>query len=265
MSINRLDKSVCLNSQDTVRQICDYLSQHFGLDHFGYIKIFADGTHIGLNTHSEWLQHVYQACFRRYDVFYKTIDAYTSGISLWSAIEDQSSFIGFKQHSKIDHGIVLIEKHTDSCEFYNFATSQNNPQIVNFYLNNLDILWRHVFYFKDQAEHLIKKANSDRLILPRCTLVEPQPVKLSTHLQLPGIRRYLVTIENNSVYLTATEAQCVAYIAKGKRLKEIGALMKLSPRTVEVHLNNAKQKLLCSTTAEMIAKIQHYSNLHRIF
>ena len=79
---HKFAKSVAQNCQDAMRQICMNLSQYFGIDHFSYIKCFADGTHFSLNTHNEWMKIFYLNRYKEYDVFYKTIDAYTSGISL---------------------------------------------------------------------------------------------------------------------------------------------------------------------------------------
>jgi DNA-binding CsgD family transcriptional regulator len=191
---------------------------------------------------------------------------------LWSSAKDQTSFNAFRQHSGIDHGITLIEKRLGSCEFFTFGAEQHNSRILNFYFNHMDILWRHTFYFKDKGVDLIRKAQADRFILPRCnianneiTIASLSDDLINQALRAAPIKRYALTMEGFTIYLTPSEAQCTAYVAQGKRLKEIGTLMKLSPRTVEVHLNHVKHKLFCSTTAEMIAKIQRYSNLQCIF
>lgn len=264
-------KSISLNCQEEMRTINRYLADYFGITYFGYIQCFADGTHICLTTDNQWVERFY-CDFYTYGVFHKTLDSYHSGTMLWSSAPDQTSFNAFRQHSNIDHGITLIEKHLDNCEFFTFGAERQNSQVLNFYFNHMDILWRHAFYFRDKGADLVKKAQADRFILPRCNKANKETdiprlddSLVNQAISTAPIKRYTLTIEKLTVQLSPSEAQCAALVAKGKRLKEIGALMALSPRTVEVHLNNVKHKLLCNTTAEMVTKIQHHSSLHRIF
>ncbi len=268
---NKLAKSICLNSQNEMKEICTYLSISFGIEHFSYIKCFSDSTHYHLNTHGDWMEHVYRNFSRRYDVFFKTIDAYSSGVHLWLSLSQQASFVDFKEHSGIDHGIVLIEKQDNYCEFYNFASTSDKPQIINFYLNNLDILWRHTFYFKDRASDLLKKAEEDRFILPKCTPAGPdEKLIMPTYhideiLKDTSIKRYYLNVMGKETYLTASEAKCCYYLINNKNIKTIASLYNLSPRTVENHINNIKQKLHCLTTADLINKILLHTNFSQIY
>jgi DNA-binding CsgD family transcriptional regulator len=54
------------------------------------------------------------------------------------------------------------------------------------------------------------------------------------------------------VYLSTRESQCLHFFAKGKTAKMIAGILKLSPRTVEHYLENAKIKLNASSKAELI-------------
>lgn len=273
LSEAQLANSVCQNCEIEMRQINSYLEQHFAITHFSYIKCLADGSHFGLNTHNEWLKHFYLNRYKEYDVFYHSIDAYVSGVFLWSCIKEQASFIGFREHSGIDHGITLVDKQPKSCEFYNFATRHANHAIINFYLNNLDILWRHTFYFKEKAAKLIKKAEKDRFILPRCNPKKEKSILILDSAQdtfrqqavsTSPIKRYYLLSGNWDVYLTEPEARSCYYLLQSKSIKEIAQLMILSPRTVENHLAKIKIKLDCSTKSELVKKLKTETNLSKI-
>lgn len=261
-------KSICAKSQSEIRDICNYLILYFGIDHFCFIRNYIDGTHICLTTHTEWMELVYKSYYR-YDIFLKGIDSYFSGVHLWASLNNQESFVNFKQHSRIDNGIVLIDKQLDYCEFYNFATSERNNEIIDFYIANLDILWRHIFYFKDKAAHLIKQAEKDRLILPKrieqqksepLVDINHQPLNMET---IAPIKRYYINVNNDQSYLTQVEARCCYYLIRALSIKEIAKLINLSPRTVENHLNNVKHKFSCATTSDLI-KVLHHSSFSRI-
>lgn len=60
-------------------------------------------------------------------------------------------------------------------------------------------------------------------------------------------------IKNINNQLTAKQIDCLYYLVKGMTIKQIGQQLNLSPRTVEDHLNSAKNKLYCNNRAELIA------------
>ncbi|CDZ77733.1 DNA-binding transcriptional activator UhpA [Legionella massiliensis] len=53
--------------------------------------------------------------------------------------------------------------------------------------------------------------------------------------------------------LTKRERECVSFLAKGYSTKKIAKQLTLSPRTVETHLQQAKDKTSVATRAELIA------------
>lgn len=60
-------------------------------------------------------------------------------------------------------------------------------------------------------------------------------------------------IRNLNNQLTAKQIDCLYHLVKGSTIKQIGQKLNLSPRTVEDHLNAAKNKLHCHNRAELIA------------
>jgi DNA-binding CsgD family transcriptional regulator len=54
--------------------------------------------------------------------------------------------------------------------------------------------------------------------------------------------------------LTPREAECLRWVAEGKTDIEVGVILKISPRTVRFHMNNAKLKLGVATRIQAVAK-----------
>jgi len=80
----------------------------------------------------------------------------------------------------------------------------------------------------------------------------------------PSVARILVEEMNNPSYtsgrdgLTKREREVLRLIAEGLTTKEIGARLKISPKTAQVHRDNLKQKLnLHSTAAVVRYAIEH--------
>lgn len=54
--------------------------------------------------------------------------------------------------------------------------------------------------------------------------------------------------------LTPREAECLRWVAEGKTDIEAGVILKISPRTIRFHINNAKMKLGVATRIQAVAK-----------
>ncbi len=68
-----------------------------------------------------------------------------------------------------------------------------------------------------------------------------------------SIEKYF-NITLSAYKLTNSERLCLQYVAHGKTAKEIAATLYKSVRTIESHLDNARNKLECSNRSELIAK-----------
>lgn len=68
------------------------------------------------------------------------------------------------------------------------------------------------------------------------------------------LRYYFDMKESNGSfeYLTKTQFSCLYHLARGKNIKMIAQLKGISPRTVENHLSQAKEKLNFSSNLQLI-------------
>ena len=55
-------------------------------------------------------------------------------------------------------------------------------------------------------------------------------------------------------HITKRETECLHYLMKGMKTKEIAAQLNLSPRTIEFYLEKLKKKWRCTNKAELILK-----------
>ncbi len=260
----KLERSVALTSKADMLTLTKPIAQNFALSHFCYIKSFADGTHLLLCTDSEWVQCFYLNYYQNAP-YHKVPAGYKSGYELWCAQPQQTVFNASRDYFNIDHGITLIQKNAEYCEFLNFATTRDNPAIINFYINNMDLLFNFGMFFKEKATALINKAYEDRLILPKCLPAEQSMnqsvVPVSTWQERHNFmnatkpKRYIIKTAAEETYLTSQEFSCVLLLMKGKTTKEIAKALKIKPRTVEAHIDNIRTKLNCHTKVEVVTKI----------
>ena len=92
--------------------------------------------------------------------------------------------------------------------------------------------------------------NVDDLIMPCIERLKGTALTKQAQVHVQHLQENLRTLTSPflsrikaSAHLTATELQVADYIKKGKSSKQIGALMRLSPGTVDFHRNRIRRKL----------------------
>lgn len=69
-----------------------------------------------------------------------------------------------------------------------------------------------------------------------------------------SVTNYYIDDYDEKLKLTQREEECLFLLVRGKSAKAIGKLLSISSRTVEVYINNIKQKMSVSSRNEIIDK-----------
>jgi len=225
--------------------------QAFNIKFFVYVKIFPDGSRISLNNNVQWSKFFFEnySKYVRGEIF-ETQNNTNKKTShhLWILNKHQNQLlIDNEKEFGLDNGIDIIIPGKEYTEFFVFATDKYQKSINNFYINNFDILNQSIFYFKDKGKEIIAQAEKSGLIyLPstKKTISDNDNIIIDKESILKKIlpSRYYINNQYKNEYLTRSEYQCLKLIAKLKSAKEIANELKLSPRTVEVYINNIKEK-----------------------
>lgn len=239
-----------------------------GINHFVYHKNYLNGGEIRLSNNPRWLQHFYDGQYHRFSAFEKNPKELQTGYVIWAHLQNHNTVLDAAREFNIDHGISLVKRVTDGVEYFFFGTTRDNPQIINFYINNLQLLERFTVYFKERGAELIKKANSKKIIIPNKFHVaakiddEGNPCLVKNHqlekfISQTHLKKIHITDQLN-ISLSRRELDCIAELVQGKTMKEIGNHLGISARTVETHVNHLKEKLQCRTKSELL----RYLNQH---
>lgn len=90
---------------------------------------------------------------------------------------------------------------------------------------------------------------------PLLTQLGLNSAKLGTrHKNSKASSLHLSTSEYKKYKLSNRETQCLFYLLRGKTSKKIAIILGLSPRTIEVYVDNLKSKFNCRTKLELIEK-----------
>ena len=95
----------------------------------------------------------------------------------------------------------------------------------------MDILKRFILYFRDKAETLIKGAEEHKIINPTAR-AQQETITSVLNYQMPpladsalnqiNVNKFYLTGEFHGRWLTRQECRCIAWLIRGRTLKEIG-------------------------------------------
>jgi len=248
------EKHLFLSASTEMQELIKPLAAHH-ITYFTYNKNYVDGTRIRLTTHATHLKAFLE------NEYYRTgnIDAhpelYLNQAALFSTLKNQTLVEWLKNDFQVEHGIYIIRKSETYTEFFSFATGPNNPQIVNFYLNNLDYLQKFCDYFKEQGKDLIARAEKQKLVHIYHHNEGIQPVSFAELKECLELRNFK---------LTPRQYEVVQLLLQGFRAKEIANMLHLSPRTVEDYIAALKQRFQAKNLIELMVKISNQTSIHEL-
>lgn len=244
----------------------------YGIESFCYVRYFNDDSASVLINNKNLYQHHFKCGYKiapdfpftreelqqnknRYYIAYeKPEESYSN------ALNDYKNLFG------LDHFIFIPRICAHYTEYYIFAAALNNHGIVNFYLNQMDVLEQFIHDFQNKAGKLITQGDLNKLIIPE-----------NMRLQLNGSPSLInqmsddaVTIKNqplilhyqgNIIKLSPRELECLQLLKSGYTAKETAQQFGLSYRTVEHHINNIKLKFGLNRKSDVIKAFIHCSPL----
>ncbi len=253
----KISNTEAIKNATNIKQISNILLP-FNILYFSFSRIYNDGTRIYLSNSPEWMEVVNER-FYMVSITNKPFSKYESVKLLWSQLGGLEILKAAKEHSTMGHGFIEIQKKEKYCDIYMYATDVNNIGFETFYLNNLDLLQNYQDYFLETAGSIIDKVQSDRSIFPRSIVEEnlyskPFHEKNSDDIIDPEKRKIFYKKINYINGISNSENECLIYLAHGMTAKEVAKILKISPRTVESHIQNMKIKLNCYNKSELINK-----------
>jgi DNA-binding CsgD family transcriptional regulator len=260
------NNDIMLSSASNVDTICVPLRQ-LGITYFGHVRIYDDGSRFDINNNSIFSEAYYYKsnCYQLYTPETNPRIFEDGFLFTSSGIIDQVKELYEISHAfSVGNLMLFMQKHSNHCDLWHFGASPNISGMINVYLNNLDVLKSFCFYFKEKGEHLIKQFEKNRIRMKKDQSIIANEVPKSLFdtfqarnqcLHALKIDRYHLGESYNHHHLTKREVECIRWCVKGKTADETSIILGISKRTVNAHLDNAKQKLNCYKQSLLVRRI----------
>ncbi len=270
-----LEQHLCITSANQVSAITKPLASAFGVTHFRYLKLYHDGSRILLSNYPECVRFMYgQGHYKQMWFDGEFPNCLSNGWHVWDALRAQSGHQDITPFEKeINHNLSLYHGMTFvsvGTEFYEIYTFDSDLSAIN--QVNTDLFLRFIFYFKEQANTLIMKADKERLFLPNKTKASAQADEVAINLNNievflnnTRITRYYLSGKYSNVYLTEKEVRCVYWLLTGKSAEEIATIEGNTKKTVQCHFENIRSKLNCYKQTQIIPIILESGVLNACF
>ena len=233
---------------DEMQQFCKSFFEKYSANYVDYARYYHDGRTIILTTDRYYVNH-----FLNHDAFYTPFpgSSLTSGLHLWESYIDLSFLRNASIQFQHAHGLTIVTEHDDYNEIFNIATPAENRKILSLYLNQQHEIQTFREQFRNKASKLIQKSLDSPLILPdKKNFLSPTDKKITQNF-FPVI----IQVNNTSIPLTNREAECLYYLHQGKTAKEIGKILEISNRTVEIYLDQLRAKTQSKNRLELLSKL----------
>jgi len=233
-----LKKSFSYNATTEVEEICHPFFKAFKLNYFDYARSYSTKEIYGLQSNRDWFCHFFS------DNYLIGSTIFHKGVHLWKDFPYQRLARNAAQSFNMYQGIAIFKQHENYVEFFDFCAQPDNYTATDFYFNNLDLLDNFVFYFKDKAEKLIKQMLKNPIIVSAASGHQQiLDTDYSEFKKLFMARRVRMNIYKQEVIFSKREYEILKQIAQGKTIREIANILKISSRTIDTHIKNARNKV----------------------
>lgn len=215
----------------------------YGITHFAYNKFVGKDRYIALCPHNhnfrQWFGHSFD-----HDMAESQLNAAHHGkkASLWYNCNGTITQ-DYLTSANTNHGITIFRKTDDSIyEGFNFASTNDRKNIVDFYINNMDLLNHFADYFVTRMGTVLDHTIPGKLVhLKKPAVILPSdPLSL---LSDKPQRKNNISFKGISTTLTDKQYICFKLMLRGLTNKQIGDVLKISYRTVESHVKIVLEKL----------------------
>lgn len=246
---------------DQVNEFCKDLFSSTPINYFCIGRAYRNGDYGGLLSDKGWAYHYLKNDFQQLGVEHQLASQHASHF-FWNLTNIKpicqkskamyDAAIQFKRGS----GVIFVASHLDYNEACLFTTSNDVYSNDPFLAENINLLKRFILFFK---EYIYNNSELFAAFSKRYKneLSTPQPTNIYNSYQMEiVIKKYYLGGLFDDIAFSRREAECLKHISQGKTAKQIARILKLSPRTVETHINNIKLKANCLSLHELLGKLE---------
>lgn len=219
-----------------INHLCRPIRKHVDIRLLIFCRKYPNQERFMISTHKGLGEDYYSLEFYRYGLFNKSPQTYESGFHMWDhlACDPNKIYEHIRREHSLAHGLTIVQQHGAYCDFFMVATTPNNSQINNFYLNKKELFTQLMGNFYETLAPTLQELAHHKVFVPYRTEDD---------------ERFLIT-------LSPRQQDCAILMAQGLTSKEIAKALRISYRTVEEYINILKEKFEAKNRAHLLGMLQ---------
>lgn len=255
------------SNYDVVANICDMLFKKTIIKHFDYIRFYDSGEMMCLGTTPEFILNTHKnklvpteeelklIYFARLKVFFLS-NYMQLPPGAGSANPDKyNEIISMQADFNIYHRICMVDRGPNYYRACAFGVNSSCKSVFTYYFNLLDTMKKFIKYFEAKVDELNNNIEKNsKIIIP---YFHKKIFSMNEQSKSIDFESDLDFENNNSSkfadkLFTVRERECLSLIAQGYTMKNAAIKLQISPRTVEQHLRNIKEKYGLTTKNQLV-------------
>jgi len=249
--MSQLTSHILFAKYKKVQALCKPLAK-LGIVGFIYIRRYNDGRFIDLSNQIEWTDFFLNKYLHEEYSAGVVEDHMLSegGVSFWCTEPDNLIWQEGAEVFGFGNGISIYSHKEHYCEIFCFYGKKEDHFLNKFFMQSFPLLEKFAHYFREniQPDILESYEKQDFLYTPSKYLHSKTNVLLKEE---EKAFLHEISMKDKKDVLSVREQECVMLGASGKTAKETAQVLQISPRTVEVHIAHAKEKLGCKNFKEL--------------
>ena len=239
-----LSETSFLNQSDSINKIIKPIRDSFGIDCFNYHRTYKDGSQLRLSNKIEWYKYYLSNKLYLNSIFELDSSLYESCSLLWSSIKSHKDIVIGADSFGIHHGVTVINKNEDCCEFFFLGMSNPSISLYNRLMLNVKHLNKFVNYFHTHSQILMKNVKDDIFISSDMAINH-------TNFKIDEFDLFEYSSELCGVKFSGREKDVAIFLHKGLTAKQIALKVSLSYRTIEEYIINMRLKTGCESKQKL--------------
>ena len=247
-----------LSSENLMRSICNPILEPMGISFFYFLRLFSDNSYSILTNNNKIIEYMFSEFITHNIPLIAPADFKIVSNNFCYLILPMGPYVkvvhDMKNHLNIAYCLNILEKRENYINAYCFGSTADNEGVINYYLNNYDVLSKFILSLQEKLPNLIKICNKNPFMVPDMfsNLFNYQN---NSDINIHDENIFSGQILTNQFKISQREYDCLYHLAYGKTAKQIAIKLNISYRTVEEYLTNARRKLSCSNRSQLIEKI----------
>lgn len=262
MNHQAIDKHVMVAFGQSFRQLCEPVFNTTPINYIGFARFYPDGRRSYLVSDPSWgkvlLMNDYHLAGNEDTLLQGPDSSYYPWFLTNMFNLNQKTRELYKEcvAHNYGNGITLVQRGSAFVEFFHICATGGYDKVNEFLTSNVDKLWQVVLYLKEQIyrHKPIKQAYNTKYnyLTP---ILRDNSLQEKNLLQSFPIRKFYLSGEFGDVAFTKREIDCLLLLFQNKTIDQQAFILKISPRTVETHLANIKQKAKIPSTRALLVKL----------